>query len=93
LRALTVTAAEQVLDVWVLDTRTDALTHLPDMPAYVHLKFTSMQWTRDGRLVLLGQDDERAFVAVWRKGQPQLAVKAVQLPRRSGGSDAFAVVR
>jgi len=84
---------EQVLDVWVLDSRTGALTHVPGMPAFVHLKFTSMDWTADGRLVLLGEDDERGFVAVWRPGQPQLAIRNVQLPQRTGGSDAFAIVR
>ena len=50
-----------------------------------------MDWTADGRLVLLGEDDERSFVAVWRPGQPQLAIKNVQLPQSTGGS-AFAVL-
>jgi hypothetical protein len=83
---------EQVLDVWVLDAQTGALTHVPGMPAFVHLKFTSMDWTGDGRLVLLGQDDEHGFVAVWRPGQAQLAIKPVELPQRTGGSDAFAIL-
>jgi hypothetical protein len=83
---------EQVLDVWVLDMQTGTLTHVPGMPAFVHLKFTSMEWTGDGRLVLLGQDDERGFVAVWRPGQARLAIKPVQLPQRTGGSDAFAIL-
>jgi hypothetical protein len=85
---------EQVLDVWILDTRGAALTHLPGMPAYIHLKATSMEWTHDGRLVLLGQDDERTFVAVWRPGQQRLDVKTVQLPTGgNSGSDSFAIIR
>ena len=86
--------SEQVLDVWILDTRTGALTHLPGMPAYVHLKATSMEWTHDGRLVLLGRDDERTFVAVWRPGQQRLGVKTAQLPTSgNSGSDSFAIIR
>jgi hypothetical protein len=80
---------EQAQDVWLLDTRTVELTQLPDMPAFVSLKFTSMAWTDDGRLVLLAES-RREVVVTWRPGQPRLAVKAVRLPERTGGSDSFA---
>jgi hypothetical protein len=80
----------QVLDVWVLDTVTAKLTHLPGMPAFVHLKATSMAWTHDGRLVLLGEDDDGGFVGVWRPGQRRLPLKTLGLPARYGGSDSFA---
>ena len=83
----------QVLDVWILDARTGNLTQLPGMPAFVSLKRTSMAWTGDGRLVLLGETETREVVAVWRPGQPRLALKVVRLPERAGGSDSFAVVR
>jgi hypothetical protein len=83
----------QVLDVWVLDTTTAKMTQLPSMPAYVSLKATSMQWTHDGRLVLLAENDGRAFVAAWRPGQRTLPIKAVSLPARNGGSDSFAPLR
>jgi hypothetical protein len=83
----------QVMDAWLLDTQTAALTHVPGMPAFVGLKTTSMEWTSDGRLVLLGEDDRRGFVAVWRPGQARLSVKTVKLPQRVGYSDSFAPLR
>jgi hypothetical protein len=83
----------QVLDVWVIDTATAAVLHVPALPAFVSLKRTSMQWTHDGRLVLLGEDDDRAFVAVWRPGQRTLPLKVVALPERNGFSDSFAPLR
>jgi hypothetical protein len=52
------------MDVWLLDTRGGGVTHLPGMPAFVDLKFTSMEWTSDGRLVVLGRSDGKGFVAV-----------------------------
>jgi hypothetical protein len=82
----------QVTDVWILDTTTGKLTHLPGTPAFVSLKRTSMAWTADGRLVLLGHDDSGDFVAVWRPGAQRLALKRIDLGERSGGSDSFAVL-
>jgi|tagenome__1003787_1003787.scaffolds.fasta_scaffold20699817_1 hypothetical protein len=82
--------AHQAMDLWLLDTRTGALTHLPGMPTFVDLKFTSMEWTRDGRLVVLGENGGAGFVAVWRPGAATLQVKWVRLPLRTSGSDSFA---
>jgi hypothetical protein len=79
----------QALDVWLLDTRTAELTQVPDMPAFVSLKLTSMVWTDDGRLVLLAESG-RDVVATWRPGQPRLLVKELRLRERGGGSDSFA---
>jgi hypothetical protein len=82
---------QQVIDVWLLDTETRKLTQLPGMPAFVSLKRTSMSWTADGRLVLLGESRGKDIVAVWRPGQRRLAIKTVHLPDRSeSGSDSFA---
>jgi hypothetical protein len=81
----------QVIDLWLLDTRSRRLHHVPDMPAAVSLKRTSMSWTRDGRLVLLAESAGRDLVAVWRPGQKRIGVRPVRLPRRSGGSDSFVV--
>lgn len=81
---------QQVLDLWLLDTRTAKLTHVPGMPAYVHLKWTNMAWSDDGRLVLLVQTGRgRDVVAVWRPGQNHLALKLVQLPAERGESIAL----
>ena len=80
----------QGLDEWLLDTATRRWRQLPDMPAEVALKFTSMSWTGDGRLVFLARTaDAGDVVAVWRPGQPRIAVGKVELPTRSGGSDSF----
>jgi hypothetical protein len=63
------------------------------MPAFLWLKFTSMTWTDDGRLVLLGEDGSRGgFVAVWRPGWKRLALKRIPLLHRRSGSDSFATV-
>jgi hypothetical protein len=83
--------AGQAWDVWLLDVATAKLTHVPDLPAFVALKQTSMAWTDDGRLVFLAQSSEKDFVAVWRPGSDRLGIKLVRLPdRNSSGSDSFA---
>jgi hypothetical protein len=74
----------QVSDVWLLDTESRTLTQLPGMPAFVRLKFTGMAWAGDGRLVLLGETQTTAFVAVWRPGQRRLALKTVHPPKHTG---------
>ena len=81
----------QVTDAWLLNPATARLQHLPDLPAAVALKFTSMSWTNDGRLVWLAQTNGHDVVAVWRPGQKQIAVRRVQLPVRDNGSDTFVV--
>lgn len=83
-------SGSQVQDIWVLDTRTGALSQAPGMPSYVSLKGTSMAWAGDGRLVLFGETDGRGFVIAWRPGQRALPLEFVQRPPRTGGSDTFA---
>ncbi len=84
--------SRQALDVWSLDTQTGELTHVPGMPAFVDLKFTSMEWTRDGRLVFLAENDRKGLVAIWKPGAARLEVKPVRLPERTSGSDSFALL-
>jgi hypothetical protein len=81
----------QVTDAWLLDPATGRVQHLPDMPAEVALKFTSMSWTSDGRLVWLAQTAGHDVVAVWRPGAKRIAVRRVRLPLRDSGSDSFVV--
>jgi hypothetical protein len=61
------------------------------MPAEVELKFTSMCWTRDGRLVILAETAGANVVAVWRPSDARIATRAVHLPLRKSGRDSFVV--
>jgi hypothetical protein len=80
----------QLLDVWMLDLRTRRWSQLPGMPLLAALKFTSMAWTGDGRLLLLGSFDRVGdALAQWRPGQDQLAVRRLRLPADRAGSDSF----
>lgn len=85
----------QLIDIWLLEPATRRFQHVPDMPAAVHLKATSMTWTDDRRLVMLAQSGgpagDRELVAIWKPGKRQLAVRPVRLPARNSGSDTFAV--
>lgn len=83
----------QVTDVWLLDAGKRRFQHLPDMPAVVSLKRTSMSWTSDGRLVVLAESAGRNVVGVWRPGERRVAVRRVSLPTRNSGSDSFVVWR
>ncbi|MDQ3671970.1 MAG: hypothetical protein M3364_05975 [Actinomycetota bacterium] len=79
----------QVTDLWVLDPATRKLRQLPDMPAAVSLKFTSTEWSSDGRLVILAKSDERHLVALWHPGWKRIKARPIRLPARNAGSDAF----
>jgi hypothetical protein len=67
-------------DLWLLDTRTRRWQHLPGMPAHVVPKTTDVEWTSDGRVVLLARD----VLAVWRPGEKRLAVGRVKPPKQPG---------
>jgi hypothetical protein len=73
---------EHRLDLWLLDTRTRRWQHLPDMPARMVPKVTDVQWTADGRVVVLSSN----LLAVWRPGEPRLAVGRVPPPKQPGGN-------
>jgi len=67
--------------------------HLPDLPASdVAAKATDMIWTGDGRLVVLTATATRGrVVAVWRPGQPRLALRQLTLPIPSPGTNTLAI--
>lgn len=84
----------QVTDVWLLNPSSGRWQQLPDMPADVALKFTSMSWTSDGRLVIRAQTPTRGpashdVIALWRPGEKSLTVRSVRIPARGSGSDSF----
>ncbi|MCW2913428.1 MAG: hypothetical protein JWN52_1496 [Actinomycetia bacterium] len=80
----------QRMDVWLLELATLRWLHMPSMPVPAALKFTGMNWTPDGRLILLGEfDGLGGALAVWRPGEGQPAVRKLVLPERGG--DAFLV--
>jgi hypothetical protein len=79
----------QAEDLFLLDTRTDALTHVPGFPVALDLKFSNMAWTSDDRLVLLFQAEGVTSIGVYRPGNRAVAVRRVQIPPRGGGSDQF----
>jgi hypothetical protein len=82
-------SAEQTLDVWLLDIPTRRWQQLPDMPLRLAPDKPQLRWTADGRLLLLAglAHDPAGLVAVWRPGEPRVAVRQVQLPEpeRRGG--------
>ena len=75
--------AEQTLDLWLLDLTTRDWRQLPDMPLRLAPSKPQVTWTADGRLLLLAglaDDPASGLVAVWRPGQPRIAVRRVPLP-------------
>jgi hypothetical protein len=81
----------QVSDVWLLVLQARRWRRLPGMPLITAVKFMSMAWTGDGRLVLAGELDRFGeAVATWRPGQDHLAVRRLDLPEPDG-SDSFVV--
>ena len=75
--------AEQTLDLWLLDIATRGWRRLPDMPLRLGPSKPQATWTADGRLLLvagLADDPASGLVALWRPGQPRMAVRRVRLP-------------
>ena len=80
-------------DLWLLDIVTRRWQHLPDLPAAdIAAKDIDLAWARDGRLVVLtGTAALGQVVALWRPGQRRLAIRRVELPRPSPGTDTLAI--
>lgn len=70
----------QAADLWLLNTQTSKLTHVPGFPILESLKQSGIAWTGDGRLVIAAtggsfhQSTTRTAIAVWRPGQRALHV-------------------
>ena len=67
----------QAADVWILNTSTGSLTEVPGFPALELLKFSTIAWTPDDRLVVASTGPGRTVVGVWRPGQPTMALRTV----------------
>jgi hypothetical protein len=80
---------QQAEDLFLFDTRNGALTHVPGFPAQIDLKFSSMSWTHDGRLVLLLHAAGTTTLGVYRPGGRAVSLRRVRLPVRNSGSAAF----
>jgi len=70
-------SVNQAADLWVLNTSTGALTHVPGFPALELLKQSSVGWTADGRLVIAARGGGRTVVGLWKPGQRTLPVRSV----------------
>jgi hypothetical protein len=75
-------------DLFLLDTRTGHFTHVPGFPIAEDLKFSSMAWTRDGRLVLTAHLDDRTELGIYRPGDRAVSIEPLTMPPYTG-SDAF----
>jgi hypothetical protein len=70
-------SVNQAADVWVLNTTTGALTHVPGFPALELLKQSSIAWTAKDQLVIAARGGGRTVVGVWKPGQSTLRLRAV----------------
>jgi hypothetical protein len=67
----------QASDVWILNTTTGSLTEVPGFPALELLKFSTIAWTSDDRLVVASTGPRRTVLGVWRPGQRAMGLKTV----------------
>jgi len=78
----------QAADLWLLDTLTGALTHVPGFPILESLKQSGVAGTVDGRFVIaaragsFARSTTRTAIGVWRPGQ--LTVPVGALPPLTG---------
>ena len=71
---------EQIMDLWLLDLERLAWLHAPSMLVHAMVKRAAPVWTADGRLAVVGTfglGDYRHLLAVWRPGDPDLAIREV----------------
>ena len=80
----------QAADVWILNTSTGSLTEVPGFPALELLKFSTIAWTADDRLVVASTGPRRTVVGVWRPGERTMALSTV--PPLHGYTSVVALV-
>ncbi len=72
----------QLLDLWLLDTENLQWSQLPQMPVAAALKSLAIDWTPDGRIVVLGSfDGVGTTVAMWTPGDRHLAIRPIDAQR------------
>jgi hypothetical protein len=84
-------SVNQAADVWVLNTSTGALTHVPGFPALELIKQSSIAWSAKDELVIAARGGGRTVVGVWKPGQSALPLRAV--PGLDGYSQFVALAR
>jgi len=81
----------QAADLWVLDSASATLTHVPGFPALELLKQSSVGWTSDDRLVVAARGGGSTVIGVWKPGQSTLPIRTV--PQLDGYSQFVALSR
>jgi hypothetical protein len=84
-------SVNQAADLWILNTSTGALTHVPGFPALELLKQSGITWTADGRLVIAARVGGHTVLGVWKRGQRTLPIRPV--PSLDGYSQFVALSR
>lgn len=82
----------QGADLFLLDTRTGRFRHVPGFPVSEDLKWSSVAWSPDGRLVMTVRLDGVMRLGVYQPGDASTAFSSVTFPAYAG-SDAFVPLR
>ena len=80
---------EQAEDIFLLDTHTGKVTHVPGFPAQIDLKFSSIAWASGNRLVLMIHAADRTTLGIYHPGDRSVALRRVRVPQPIGGSATF----
>jgi hypothetical protein len=75
-------------DLFLLDTRTGKFAHVPGYPIAEDLKFSSVAWTSDDRLILTIHLGSGTHLGIYRPGDRAVSVQPIRLPAYAG-SDTF----
>ncbi|MGH2896599.1 MAG: hypothetical protein ACRDPM_25480, partial [Solirubrobacteraceae bacterium] len=67
----------QAADVWVLNTVTGKLVHLPGFPSLMYIKVSGIAWADANQLVIAAAGSRRTAIAIWSPGQRTLHVGTV----------------